>query len=81
MNSKSHKKKKVDLTSLNESLNFEEMNDENNEKKDDFREIFSFENIRNVMNKVESLEEDNKYLSNEVQALKKELLDAKKKSN
>jgi hypothetical protein len=33
------------------------------------------------MNKVESLEEDNKYLSNEVQALKKELLDVKKKSN
>ena len=81
MNSKSHKKKKVDLTSLNESLNFEEVNDEINEKKDDFREIFSFENIRNVMNKVESLEEDNKYLSNEVQALKKELLDVKKKSS
>ena len=57
------------------------MNDEKNEKKDDFREIFSFENIRNVMNKVESLEEDNKYLSNEVQALKKELLDVKKKSS
>ena len=81
MNSKSHKKKKVDLTSLNESLNFEEVNNEINEKKDDFREIFSFENIRNVMNKVKSLEEDNKYLSNEVQALKKELLDVKKKSS
>jgi hypothetical protein len=33
---------------------------------DDFREVFSFENIQKVLNKVESLEEDNLLLRNEV---------------
>ena len=42
---------------MNESLNIEEEDLEKEER--DFKEMFSFENIREVVKKVESLEEEN----------------------
>jgi len=58
----SEKKKKLQVY-LNESLNIDE--DLVKEERD-FKELFSFENIREVVKKVESLEEENINLRSEV---------------